>query len=235
MKKICVILLLCFGAGCSAPGTTEINRPPMDVNGVRQLVLNTSPIPSGEFEGDTFASASYSDSATQGFGPGVLITCNSFTIIDTRKTAGQADTQAAIEPSTSYVWNYQGPDTSFQITMSSSGRMEITDPGNGQGFFFEEDSLAITYEPTGPCTNLQVVLTGFLSNDVLDTIRPAIQFDSALGTIDPIWLGTSGFQAGEGTITVDKINRVSFSSSYTHSIIVEDSDVSEPSEVVWEF
>ena len=238
MKKLCAIFLL-FTAGCSAPSTTEINRPPADVNGVRRLLFETSFSP---FEGETIASAAYSDSSSQGFGAGVFITCNSFTIIDTRQSTGVLDTQtqAFITPSTSYTWSYEGPDTSFEFTMNAPGnQFVITSPTSGEGIdpFIAGDSLDILYEPTGPCTNLMVKFIAFdASTDVEDTVKPTIQFDPLTGIITPIPLSpfTQLDFSGEGTVTIVKVSDSIFSIPSIHSITIKDSSSSEPSEIDWE-
>jgi hypothetical protein len=239
MKKLCAIFLLLaavgFGAGCSAPSTTEINRPPADVNGVRHLLLTTSFTP---FEGDTFASAAYSDSIVQGFGPDVVILCNSDTIVNTLRIAGGADSGRFIEASTSYNWSYQGPDTSFTFTMSSPGnQFDIEEPeDNSEIEPFLGDSLTIAYEPTGPCSNLIVILVGFIDGETVDTIRPSIQFNPISGTIAPILLDSiSQLELeGEGTISIVKISDSIFSIPSIHSIVIKDSAASEMDQIRWE-
>ncbi len=240
MKKLCAIFLLfaaiCFEAGCSAPGSTEINRPPPDVNGVRYLLLTTSFNPLNEV---TFASAAYSDSTVQGFGAGVFITCNSATIIDTRQTTGEPDTGTFIGVSSSYTWSYQGPDTSFAFTMSAPGnQFEITEPTEDEELDpFEGDSLPIMYEPIGPCSSLTVRFTGFEeNNDIEDTVKPTIHFNPFTGVINPISLSIFNQLdfGGQGTISIIKVSDSAFSIPSIHSIIVKDSSASEPSLVEWE-
>ncbi len=231
MKKL-VSMFLLLAAGCSAPGTTEINRPSPDVNGVRQLLLTTSFNPR---EG-TFASAAYSDSSVAGFGPGVLITCNSDTIIDTRQKVGGPDSMTFITLSTDYVWNYQGPDTSFSFEMPSPGdQLFITEPNvDSSNFVSLFDSLPIAYQPIGPCSNLLVILTQV--NDttrLLDTAHINIQFDPATGLIQPIPPQSLSQLSGEGTITIVKVSDTIFSTPSIHSIIVKDSATSQPVTVQW--
>ncbi len=233
MKKLSLILLL-VAAGCSAPSTTEINRPAPDVNGVRHLLLATSFSP---FEGETLASAAYSDSNVQGFGAGIFITCNSVTIIDTRQSTGESDTEAFITASTTYNWSYQGPDTSFEFTMSSPGNeFEIIQPEDGQEIEpFLDDSLTVQYEPAGPCSNLGVTLTGFIDGETADTIRPSIQFNTMTGTITPIPLDSISQLSleGNGSISIFKVTDSSFSIPSIHSIVIKDSVSTDPLEIRW--
>jgi hypothetical protein len=233
MKKLCAILLL-LAAGCSAPSTTEINRPTPDVNGTRQLLLTTFFISE---EGE-FASAAYSDSTVKGFGPNVVITCNSDTIVNTLQISGSPDTERFIEESTSYIWSYQGPDTSFEFTMSSSGDdIQIIDPEEDtlvEPFF--GDSLSMVYEPAGPCSNLQVIWIGFINGETEDTVRPKIQFNPATGTIAPISLDTISQLNwnGQGAISIVKVTDSTFALPSIHAVTVKDSTISQPSEIRWE-
>jgi hypothetical protein len=231
MKKL-VSMFLLLAAGCSAPGSTEINRPSQDVNGVRQLLLTTSFNP----RIGTFASAAYSDSSVTGFGPSVLITCNSDTIIDTRQKVGGPDSSTFIALSTDYAWNYQGPDTTFSLDMPSPGsQLIITEPNvDSSSFVSLFDSLHITYQSVGPCSNLLVILTQV--NDttrMLDTAHINIQFDSATGLIHPIPPQSLSQLNGEGTITVIKVSDSTFSMPSIHSIVVKDSVISQPITVQW--
>jgi hypothetical protein len=234
MKKLCVILLLLISA-CSAPGTTEINRPAGDVSGTRKLMLTTTFDPR---EGFSIASASYSDGSSTGFGPGVFITCNSTPIVDTRKTTGSSDTIRFITFSTDYNWSYQGPDTSFTIDMPSPGEIQILEPPQDTEIFqFLGDSLNVVYSPTGPCSNLQVLCIGF--NDsarVEDTVRPVIRFDPNMGTINPFSLSSLAVfvSGGQGTISIIKVSDSAFSIPSIHSIVVKDSVVSDPIPILWE-
>ncbi len=238
MKKLCAIVLLLgagrFGAGCSAPGTTEINRPSLDVNGTRQLLLTTFFNPQ---EGE-FASAAYSDSTVRGFGPDVVITCNSDTIVNTLRTSGSPDSGKFIEESTSYNWNYQGPDTSFAFAVNSPGNdfsiIEPEDDTEIEPFF--NDSLRIVYEPAGPCSNVQVVMIGFINAEIPDTLRPNIQFNPNTGVIAPISLDTisSLNWENQGTISIVKVSDSTFALPSIHTISVKDSAVSQASEIRWE-
>jgi len=229
MKKLCIALTVAAIAGCSAPSTTEINRPPGDTKGTRQLLLKTIDEDEGE---EIFASASYSDDTVKGFGPGILITCNTFQIVNTKSGTLQQDTGEFIERSSSglYEWSYSGPDTSFMFDMPTETELTITEPRDTARF--PEGLLNIAYEPTQPFTNIQVI---FLQQTQfgLDTILPPTRFDSN-GVISPIQLDTLGLQEGEGSITIGVMNRSAFSNYYIHSIIVQDSTESQPNEIEWQ-
>jgi hypothetical protein len=236
MKKLCIAFIIAAFAGCHGPATTEINRPSPDVNGTWQLVLKTMPEDQGE---ETFASAAYSDGTAQGFGPGILITCNSFPIVDTRNGISVADTGRFIETSAIgiYEWAYSGPDTSFVLDMPTHSGLTIISPREDSEIILDslfggggaaDTSLIINYEPAGPCTNLQVILT-----DEEQTIIPVTQFNPSTGIIAPISLKSLNLTEGDGTISISIRSDSAFSISTIHSIIVEDSVVSLPSSVFW--
>ncbi len=235
MKTLCAAFLL-LAVGCSTPGTTEINRPPPDVNGSRQLLLTTSFNPN---EGATLASAAYSDSSVSGFGAGVFITCNGVPIIDTRTIAGEPDSERFISISTDYLWSYSGPDTSFLFDMPSPGQMQITEPRQDTEIFqfLSTDSLHIIYEPAGSCSNIIVTCIGFHNGTgTEDTVRPMIQFDTTDGTIHPIPLPPFATlaQNGQGTLSITKISSSIFSIPSIHTIVIADSTKSQPFQILFE-
>jgi hypothetical protein len=222
MKKLCAIVLL-LGAGCSSPGTTEINRPSPDVNGTRQLLLTTS---FNETQNATIASASYSDSSTSGFGPGILITCNSVAIINTQNGIPEHDTSIRIANSRSFDWVYKGPDTNFEVFTGSAFPFLITSPESDTTIenFQSSDSLSIQYETLQGTSNLQVLLF----TDPGDTMRLETKFDSETGIIAPIPLAPLvSLVEGDIGLEIQEVNPLAFSSSWTHSILIVDSSTSQ--------
>jgi hypothetical protein len=196
-------------------------------NATRQLLLET--VLDAKQNG-VFASATCWGGPGKGFGPGIFITCNLVPIVDTRDGSSRPNSGSFVTPMDSlYIWNYEGPDTSFEVEIKAASAPVITDSFSGKHLFLA-DSLAITYSPAGPCSALQLIL----GDEFQDSIRPITSFDSTTGMLYPLWIGSQGLQSGAGTIAVARIQRVVFSSPAFQWITVEDSAAGKPVEVLWQ-
>ena len=227
--RILWCLLLLSGASCSPSLTTTLNEPMPDVAGKRFMTLLTFTDVSTH---KTQASASYRNDTINGFGPGILITCDGVSIIDTRGKSFQNDTTLFIDPQDAggfYDWMYFGPDTTFEIIMSADSFLTIKSPASGDTLD-RHQSFAIKYLPMGPCS----LLVPKLMDAAQDVYQPATVFDSLTGVLGPVQPDTIHLKAGTGSVLLTKTRITSFSVPQTHAIVVQNSSVSRAVSVQWQ-
>ena len=201
--------------------------PAQQPNTIGQLVLETT---TNGKRNEVYASATSIGGASPGFGPGIFITCNSIPIVDTRNGRSHPNAGSFITVmDSSYHWSYEGPDTMFEVEIPAAGAPVIADSFAGKTVYLA-DSLILAYTPTAPCSYLQLIL----GDEFQDSIRPVTPCDTGTGAMYPTWIGSLGLQTGAGTIAVARIKWIAFSSPSIRSILVEDSAVSKPVDVIWQ-
>jgi len=218
-----LLVLATLLSACKGTESTEVNRPPGDVNGTRKLTLRSS------FTENSlpFVWASYQDGDKHGFPSGILISCNGIPIIDSRKNA-KNDTGRYLSASSGvYDWKYEGADTTFEvffpvqpITVIDSLRSRLTDSTRFQSQLNRKDSFTVVYHPMGPCTNLQAFVA---ANTYL---FPKTIFDSVTGKVISIHPETLSIPANSsGSVALAKVVRQAYRTTSISSIFVEDSTI----------